>query len=420
MSRAESAQVNVEVEARASRSPRTDVEGDGPRLQSMLSTAELGKRPSRPPDHAAENRALMAIAHEMAMSPDGVLQRLAQTALAVCRGHSAGISLLEESDQKTRFHWRAIAGQWASHEGGGTPRDFGPCGTVLDRNTALLCSHPERDFPYFGEVTPLLEEALLVPFYVGGEAVGTIWVIAHDTSRRFDAEDLRVLMSLATFAASAYQTVQSLEVARRALAAQKENEGQIAILGREAEHRAKNILAKVQAAVQLSQADSVDGLRQAIQGRIQALANIHRLFVGSQWKGAELRTLAAEELLPYGANGDTRVQIDGPTLFLERTTAQAIAVTFHELATNAAKYGALSVPGGRVRLEWTRAPDGRLVLRWTETGGPRINPPAQSGFGTRVMEAMIRSQLHGDLRFDWRASGLACEILIPESPERTK
>ena len=112
---------------------------------------------------------------------------------------SAGLSILEDGDQKKNFHWRAIAGQWASHVNGGTPRGFGPCGTVLDRNIAMVCSHPERDFPYWTEVKPVLEEGLLVPFYIKGEAVGTIWVVAHDRECRFDAEDLRVLTNLGAF-----------------------------------------------------------------------------------------------------------------------------------------------------------------------------------------------------------------------------
>jgi two-component sensor histidine kinase len=100
-------------------------------------------------------------------------------------------------------------------------------------------------------------------------------------------------------------------------------------------------------------------------------------------------------------------------LLLEPHTAQTIAVTLHELATNAAKYGALSVPKGRVKVGWSRAPDGRIVLRWTETDGPPVKPPARQGFGTRVMEAMVRGQLRGGMRFDWRAEGLACEIVLP-------
>jgi PAS domain S-box-containing protein len=182
---------------------------------SILSTAELFRRPSRPPDYVAENRALVALAQEMAISPDGILQKLAETALVLCRAHSAGLSLLEDDDQRSNFHWRAIAGQWAPHVNGGTPRNFGPCGTVLDRNVALMCSHPERDFPYFGEVTPLLEEALLIPFYIKEEAVGTIWVVAHDSSRRFDLEDLRVMTNLGEFASAAYQTVLTTNATQR-------------------------------------------------------------------------------------------------------------------------------------------------------------------------------------------------------------
>jgi len=179
-------------------SPKPDV-----RLTSIVSMEELSGRPSRPVDYAAESGALVALARVMATSPGEILQRLAETALDLCGAHSAGISVLERTDQKKRFHWRAIAGRWSSHVGGGTPRDFGPCGTVLDRNAPLVFSHPERDFPYFAEVRPLLEEGLLIPFYVNGEAIGTIWVVAHDASHRFDSEDLRVLTNLAIFAGAA-------------------------------------------------------------------------------------------------------------------------------------------------------------------------------------------------------------------------
>ena len=640
--------------------------GDGAHLQSMRSTAELSRRPTRAPDHEAENRALIALAREMAISPEGILQKLADTALVLCRAHSAGLSLLEDDDQRSNFHWRALAGAWAPHLNGGTPRNFGPCGTVLDRNLALMCSHPERDFPYFGEILPLLEEGLLVPFYVKGEAVGTIWVVAHDHSRRFDAEDLRVMTNLGIFASAAYQSwlsakavtkahrelqhsvsalrdsdlrlhdlldalpaaiyttdaegrvtyynqaavdlsgrrpelgsdewcvtwrlfspdgtpmrhdecpmaqalkhdrpirgieavaerpdgtrvpfmpyptplhdasgkltgavnmliditdrkrhdeiaqrlssivessddaiisknldgiiaswnngaqrlfgyaaeevigkhitilippdhrdeentiidrirrgqrVEHYETVRRRkdgslveisltvspvkdgqgkivgaskiardITVRKRNEDQIALLACEAEHRAKNVLATVQATVQLTQADTPEGVKQAIAGRIQALANVHRLFTQSRWLGADLRSVVSDELAPYCREGEARARIDGPSLLLEPNSAQTIAVTLHELATNAAKYGALSVPAGRIQVEWSRAADGRIVLRWAETGGPLVKPLTRRGFGMRVMESMIREQLHGDVRFDWRAEGLVCELVIP-------
>jgi PAS domain S-box-containing protein len=487
----------------------------------MLSTAELRRRPSRAPDHEAENKALIALAQSMAASPEGILQKLADTALTLCRAHSAGLSLLEEGDQKSNFHWRAIAGQWAAHRDGGTPRNFGPCGTVLDQNVAMVCSHPELDFPYWAPITPVLEEGLLIPFYIKGEAVGTIWVVAHDTSRRFDAEDLRVMTNLATFASSAYQTLLSLNATQRIasivessddavvskdlngviiswnkgaerifgyraeevvgkpvtilipperqdeepvilerirrgervehyetvrvrkhgsrvdisltvspvrnaegkiigaskiardITERKRSEAQITVLAREAEHRAKNVLATVQATVHLSHSDTPEGLKHTIEGRIQALANVHRLFVESRWTGAELHSLVKDELAAYCGDGENRARIDGPHLMMRPDIAQTVAVALHELATNAAKYGALSVAEGYVQVEWSCAPDGRLVLRWTETGGPPVKPPTRQGFGTRVMDRMIRGQLKGAIRFDWRAEGLACEIVLP-------
>jgi hypothetical protein len=109
---------------------------------------------------------LLALAQTMAASPEGILQKLADITLTLCRAHSAGLSLLEDGDRKSNFHWRAIAGQWTPHIDGGTPRNFGPCGTVLDKNIAMVCSHPERDFPYWEPISPVLEEGLLVPFHI--------------------------------------------------------------------------------------------------------------------------------------------------------------------------------------------------------------------------------------------------------------
>jgi len=198
----------------------------------------------------------------------------------------------------------------------------------------------------------------------------------------------------------------------RDITEQKRNQEQIATLAREAEHRSKNLLANVQATVNLSHSDTSEGLKRAIEGRIQALANVHSLFVDTRWIGAELSTIATQELAPYSEKGKTRVQIDGPQVLLEPNAAQTIAVILHELATNAAKYGALSVANGQVDLKWSHEADGRLNLRWTETGGPAVQKPTRKGFGGRVTEQMI-AQLKGETRFAWRAEGLVCEITLP-------
>jgi PAS domain S-box-containing protein len=197
----------------------------------------------------------------------------------------------------------------------------------------------------------------------------------------------------------------------RDITEQKRNQEQIAILAREAEHRSKNLLATVQATINLSQSDTPEGLKHAIEGRIRSLANVHSLFVETRWIGAELSAIATQELAPYCEKDETRVHIDGPQVLLEPNAAQAIAVTLHELATNAAKYGALSAAKGRVELKWSHEADERLVLRWMEIGGPTVEPPARQGFGGRVVERMI-GQLKGKTCFDWRPQGLVCEITL--------
>ncbi len=195
-------------EAAQTDSPTALLGDDIAPLESVLCTEELNRRPTRTPDYEAENRALAALVQALADSPRTILQTLADTILETLRAGSAGISLLTKDEQ--RFYWPAIAGAWQPHIGGGTPRDFGPCGDVLDCNAPLMFGHPERRYPYFLPVKPPVEECLLVPFQVGGKAVGTIWAIAHDEQRKFDGEDLRQLESLGRFASAAHQAVESL------------------------------------------------------------------------------------------------------------------------------------------------------------------------------------------------------------------
>jgi PAS domain S-box-containing protein len=198
----------------------------------------------------------------------------------------------------------------------------------------------------------------------------------------------------------------------RDITEQKRDQEQIAILAREAEHRSKNLLATVQATVNLSRADKPEDLKRAIEGRIQALANVHSLFVDSRWNGAELSTIASRELAPYFGKDDSRARIAGPSVWLEPNAAQAVAMALHELATNAAKYGALSAAGGQVNLEWLHGTDGRLNLRWKEKGGPAVQEPTRKGFGGRVIGQLF-AQLKGEAHFDWRREGLVCEITFP-------
>jgi transcriptional regulator with GAF, ATPase, and Fis domain len=176
-------------------------------LHSVICTQELKVRTARKPDSEALNGALVMLARTLANSPESILQQLVETALELCGAQSAGISLLEEENGQKIFRWHGVAGQYAPHLWGTTPREFSPCGTVLDTDSILLMSRLDRHFTYFAQVEPRIAEALLIPFHVRGEAVGTIWVIAHDQTLRFDAEDARVLTTLGEFAAGAYQAL---------------------------------------------------------------------------------------------------------------------------------------------------------------------------------------------------------------------
>jgi two-component sensor histidine kinase len=153
-------------------------------------------------------------------------------------------------------------------------------------------------------------------------------------------------------------------------------------------------------------------MKAAIRGRIRALANVHALFVASRWTGAELSQLAAQELSPYQIDGERALIESSPPVVLDLPVAQAIGVTLHELATNAAKYGALSTSDGKVHLTWSRSSGGALAIRWIELGGPPVAPPTQHGFGGRVVKQLIQ-QIGGTIAFDWRKVGLSCEITLP-------
>jgi GAF domain-containing protein len=207
----------------------TSIPEGGASLESILCTEELQRRPSRPPDYEKENSSLVKLVSALADSPSTIFQTLAETIQDITQCDSAGLSLLTREGRTPdacgeRFYWPAIAGMWKPHIGGGTARDFGPCGDVLDRNCTLLFKRFERRYTYLLPITPLVEECLLVPFYVRGRAVGTIWAIMHSDRRKFDAEDERLMSVLAQFASLAYHTLASIEDLKLQMAAREKAE----------------------------------------------------------------------------------------------------------------------------------------------------------------------------------------------------
>jgi PAS domain S-box-containing protein len=516
-------------------------------LVSVRQTSALNQHPSREADHQAENAALVELAEVLASAPRDILQALTEAALKLCQAHSAGISLLEDADHRRRFHWRALAGRWSHISNGGTPRDFGPCGTVLDLNEALLFSRPERDFPYIGELTPPIEDALLVPFHAGDQAVGTIWVVSHDETKRFDAEDLRVMTNLSKFAAAAYQTLLSSQAAgvtneelqqamttaqrlafivessddaivsktldgvitswnkgaeqifgytaeeaigqhitflmrpdryeeeERIIASLRRGErvapfdtvrqrkdgelihvsvtmspvkdvgGKIigaskiarditerklaqeglSLLIREMRHRVNNLFLITNAIVSLSarSAKTPADMARAVQGRLTALTRAHELTrpglidpAGKLGSEASLHALISAIFEPYvdeEAEVPARVVIKGCDFTISESAVTNVALVLHELATNAAKYGALSAEGGVVRVDCARD-DATLRIVWREAGGPPLGePPSEEGFGSVLTRQVLVNQFRGKIERAWQSDGLVIEMEIP-------
>jgi signal transduction histidine kinase len=183
-------------------------------LDDVLLTDELARRPARARDYQAESHALVVLAREMVANPHGVLQKLAELVLGLCHADSAGVSILESDGDKEIFRWHAAAGPFAANLNGTIPRKASPCGTVIECKRVLLFNEAERFFPDLRATAPRIYESLLAPWTTDGETIGTVWAIGHTPDKHFDAEDARLLETLASFAEAAYQMTSALDRAR--------------------------------------------------------------------------------------------------------------------------------------------------------------------------------------------------------------
>lgn len=344
-------------------------------LDAVLRTTELDQRAARTPDYRSQSEALEVLARALADSPRDILTTLCQVAQNVCGAGSAGISLLSRNDGGATFWWPAITGRWREHAGGGTPREFGPCGIVLDRDRTQLFTRPERYYPYIRGVAPQIEEALLAPFHAHGRPVGTVWVLSHDATRRFDAEDRRQLESLATFASAAYQLLESLDAFREA---DRRKDEFLATLA----HELRNPLAPIRTGLSIlnvggsaeqqartrqmmerqvrhlvHMVDDLLDLSRISQGKIvlkKSVVDLREVLHGAIEIARPLIEANRHEFIMRLADGPLTVDADPTRL------AQVIA----NLLNNAARY---TPPGGRLELH--TAVDGpQLLIRVSDNG----------------------------------------------------
>lgn len=379
-------------------------------------TDELDRRPSKRLDNRQEMLAILELAGRMAEKPDDVLPRLVDLALELSEGASGGLSLYEETPAPGIFRWRFTRGELSSFEGATVPREASPCGVTLDQNGPVLAAHPERYYDWIADAGIVAPEVLLVPLYIAGvEPLGTLWVVSKNPGY-FTRAHACTLTDLASFVSIALRMRDAEQRLHTALGEQQ-------VLAKEMSHRLKNIFAVADGMIRIGARKTSDAKAFAISlsGRLRALASAHALVssglheVGSKPRTGDLSSVIQAVVEPHQeVLGDTpRVRIRGPEIPCGDHAITALALVFHELATNAAKYGAFSRDSGFVEVSW-RADSKVLELIWRERDGPAVkSPPVRKGFGGALMFNTVTGQLSGSLSQEWLEEGLCVTIVLP-------
>lgn len=366
-------------------------------------------------DVGQDKRAIQELAARMVDEPQAVLPRFVELAMQIAGGVSAGFSIYEGGPGAGVFRWRHLHGSLAAFENATTPRDFSPCGVVLDRAAPVLTVHSERAYDWISRENIVLPEVLLVPLFAGpDEPLGTLWVVS-DTAGHFHNGHARSLADLAAFAGIALRMIST----ERALTAALEEQS---LLAKEMNHRVKNLFAITDGMIRASARgeETKAQMAEALSGRLHALAAAHGLVsrhlheAGRTPRASDVGSVLAAVLKPHvpPAGEHSAFDFDGPVVECGDRSINGVALIFHELATNAAKYGALSTPAGKVSVRWQRR-GGDLVIDWKEDGGPAVVAPAANGFGGSLIHNTITRQFDGAVEHDWRPGGLSVRITLP-------
>lgn len=385
-------------------------------LDELIISDELDRRPPVQSDHLKEKLAVYDLASRMVDHPDDLLPRFVDIALELTGGISAGLSLYEDAPAPGVFRWRYLRGSLASFDGATTPRNFSPCGVTLDANAPVLVLHAERYYDWISAANIVVPEVLLVPLRRReGAPLGTLWIVS-DKVGHFDSGHARAMTELASFIAMALRMADSEEQLKRALAEQE-------TLAREMSHRLKNLLAIAEGMIRITArgSETPHEMADTLTGRLQALSRANVLVrrhpaAGPASPVSDLGDLIHTIILPHDdapPGEGSRFSVSGPPIRCGEHAVNGVALVFHELATNAVKYGGLAKEAGHIEIVW-QADGDALNLRWVERGGPIIDsPPASHGFGTALVESTVTGQLGGKLHHDWQREGLVVTIVAP-------
>jgi PAS domain S-box-containing protein len=322
--------------------------------------------------------------------------RESEQRLAATYAHAAiGMAEVDENGRLLRVNETACAIT-------GYPRE------ELLRLTVFDVTHPEDrnpDLERYREQAAGKDEGYVIEKRLIRKDGGVVWVDVRSSTVR-DAAG-RFLYGI--------RVMQDISARRQAETRQK-------LLLDELNHRVKNTLATVQslASQTLRGAETPEAFRQAFEARVVALSKAHDLLTTRSWQGADLKDIVSQQLAPYSTIEPARLVLAGEPVALTPRAALTLSMVFHELATNAAKYGALSATGGRLDVRWSldRDPGGSpgvVKLAWRESGGPPVAPPTRRGFGSRLIERST-SELEAEMQFEFDPAGVRYSVAIPLTP----
>ncbi len=408
---------------RALQSHSRDVEASAG-LSNIFITDELNRRAPKKTDFLQEKLALQDLARQMVDHPANVLPNLVGLAIEICGGVSGGISLFEENPAPGVFRWHYLRGNLEKFSGSTTPRNFSPCGVTLDQRAPVLVEHPERYYTWLVDAGVVLPECLLIPLYVGNaDPSGTLWIVSPSEGH-FNSGHARIMTELAAFAGMALRMVRTEERLQHAFDRQEQLTKEQETLTLEMGHRVKNLFAIIAGMIRVSARAALtpQEMSEILSGRLLALSTAHavvrRTFdeKGIASQIAELSEIVPIILRPHeveGGSGTALFKIEGPPVRLGERATNGVALILHELATNAAKYGALKDAKGTVDVRWWYESE-RLHLTWQERGGPAIDvAPSKKEFGSTLVKSTVVGQFAGALNYDWHIDGLLVTLSVP-------